>query len=355
MRPSNPPPPRAHEIRVPNPTTTQAPAQKTTWANVARAGLGHSTGPSTKKAAPPAPKAKGANTRTAVDTRLFLRLDYDHPHRLLAPAGVKSAVSEALGTAGNNITLVQRVKPGFALTAKDELSRKELLDSSEERRESGIELEPASNLVALQIATVPLRINTLTGSVFIKEKMVADEVTRVTKSVPFPVCPHGTSKPGAPYENWQALFLRESTSRPGFRLFDDSGAAKLFQPRRKIVQYNRCLGFHASRGCSRASACWNCGSKMHSETEWKAPTRCRNCGGPHRSESRYFKARPSKFGPVKKEQLAIIRKIEQKNHADFTPIRAAAGIAIQAIHGTKNDVYMSEGSGFGILESEEEV
>ena len=64
----------------------------------------------------------------------FLRLDYDHPHQLLAPAGVRSAVSEALGTAANNITLVQRVKTGIALTAKNELARKELLDSFVERR-----------------------------------------------------------------------------------------------------------------------------------------------------------------------------------------------------------------------------
>ncbi|CCU76350.1 EKA-like protein [Blumeria hordei DH14] len=67
-RPSNPPPLRAQEIKVPNPSTTQAPAQKTTWANLARAGLSYSSGPSTIQAAPPTQKAKGTNTRTAADT-----------------------------------------------------------------------------------------------------------------------------------------------------------------------------------------------------------------------------------------------------------------------------------------------
>ncbi|CCU76455.1 EKA-like protein [Blumeria hordei DH14] len=110
VRPSIPPSPRAQGIRVPNPSTTQAPAQKTTWANVAREGLVSSAGPSTKKAAPPAPKAKGANTRTATDTRLFLSLSQDHPHRLLAPVGITSAVTEALSTAANDITLVQGKK-----------------------------------------------------------------------------------------------------------------------------------------------------------------------------------------------------------------------------------------------------
>ena len=149
---------RAPEIWVQNPTTTQAPASKTTWAAVARAVLGRSAGPLTTKAAPPAPKAKSANPRTKVDTRLFLRLEYNHPYRLLSLAGVRLAVSQVLGTAADDITLVQRVKTGFALTAKNELARKELLDSTATRTESRINLEPASNLVAIQIATVLVKI-----------------------------------------------------------------------------------------------------------------------------------------------------------------------------------------------------
>ncbi|CCU74833.1 EKA-like protein [Blumeria hordei DH14] len=140
-----------HQFSMPSQATifrrglqkTQAPAQKTIRAKVARAGLCHSTGPSTKKAAPPAPKTKGTNTRIAADTRLFLRLAHNHPHRLLLPAGVRSAVEEVFGTAAKDITLGQRVKIGFELTAKNELARKELLDSSTSRRESGIKLEPA--------------------------------------------------------------------------------------------------------------------------------------------------------------------------------------------------------------------
>ncbi|CCU76024.1 EKA-like protein [Blumeria hordei DH14] len=354
-RPSNPLPTRAQEIRVQNPTTTHAPAPKATWATVARAGLGRSAGPSITKTAPPAPKAKSAKPRTAVDTRLFLRLAFNHPHRQLSPAGVRLAVSQVLGTAADDITLVQRVKTGFALTAKNELARKELLDSSISRRESGINLEPASNLVTFQIATVPVTINTLAGPSEITAKMVADEVTRVTKLVPFLVRPHGQCKPGAPYENWQALFPRESTPRPGFRLFNDSGAAKLFRPRRPIEQCKRCLGFHASRGCSRTPACWNCGSNMHSESECKALTRCRNCGGPHRSDSRACLARPSKSGPVPKEQLARIRQIQQGEFAKVARFRAAAKRAEEATMASTKDVSMAEGSGFGILESEEEV
>ncbi|CCU82299.1 putative effector protein [Blumeria hordei DH14] len=341
---SNPLPARAQEIRVQNPTTTHAPAPKATWATVARAGLGRSAGPSITKTAPPAPKAKSAKPRTAVDTRLFLRLAFNHPHRQLSPAGVRLAVSQVLGTAADDIKLVQRVKTGFALTAKNDLARKELLDSSISRRESGINLEPASNLVAFQIATVLVTINTLAGPIEITAKMVADKVTRVTKLVPFLVRPHGQCKPGAPYENWQALFPRESTPRPGFRLFDNSGAAKLFRPRRPIEQCKRCLGFHTSRGCSRTPACWKCGSNMHSESECKALTRCRNCGGPHRSDSRACLARPNKSGPIQQGEFAKVARF-----------RAAGKRAEEAIMASAKDVSMAEGSGFGILESEEEV
>ena len=73
------------------------------------------------------------------------------------------------------------------------------------------------------------------------------------------------------------------------------------------------------------------------------------------SSIRFCKARPSKFGPIKIEQLTIVRKVEQKNHADYALIKAVAEKAIQAIYGSKNDVCMSDGSGFRILESEEEV
>ena len=94
---------------------------------------------------------------------------------------------------------------------------------------------------------------------------------------------------------------------------------------------------------------------MHSEAKCKAPIRCRNCGGPHRSDSWLCEARANKFGPVKKEQLAIIRKVEQKRLADYARIKAAAEIVCEAIYGLKKDAYMPDRSGCGILESKEEV
>ncbi|KHJ30916.1 putative eka-like protein [Erysiphe necator] len=46
---------------------------------------------------------------------------------------------------------------------------------------------------------------------------------------------------------------------------------------------------------------------MHSEDFCMAPTKCRNCGGPHRSDSRKCLARATRNGAPTKEQLKIIR------------------------------------------------
>ncbi|KAI1005294.1 hypothetical protein K3495_g2928 [Podosphaera aphanis] len=63
---------------------------------------------------------------------------------------------------------------------------------------------------------------------------------------------------------------------------------------------------------------------MHSERECEAPTRCRNSGGPHRSESRNCQARPEWTGPLTKEQLTTIRQHAQREYAAVARVKAAA-------------------------------
>ncbi|KHJ32514.1 putative eka-like protein [Erysiphe necator] len=53
---------------------------------------------------------------------------------------------------------------------------------------------------------------------------------------------------------------------------------------------------------------------MHLVTDCKAPTKCRNCGGPHRSDSRNCLARPSRSGPVTKYRLKTIRQMSQREY-----------------------------------------
>ncbi|POS84088.1 hypothetical protein EPUL_002569 [Erysiphe pulchra] len=159
------------------------------------------------------------------------------------------------------------------------------------------------------------------------------ENTKVTSVTPKMVRLQGKSRPGAPYRSWLAHFIRDQAPRPGFRLFDESGVAVVNKPRQLIQQCKRCHGFHATRGCSRALACENCGSTMHAITKCKAPTRCCNCGVPHRSDSRNCLVHPSRSGPVRKDQRKKIKKTGQREYhaevmAKAAMIRAEAAAVV---------------------------
>ena len=56
---------------------------------------------------------------------------------------------------------------------------------------------------------------------------------------------------------------------------------------------------------------------------------------------------------MKKEQLAIIRQVEQRRFTEVARVRAAAKRVKEAIIASNKDVSMAEVSGFGVLESEE--
>ncbi len=77
---------------------------------------------------------------------------------------------------------------------------------------------------------------------------------------------------------------------------------------------------------------------MHAGQECKAPTRCRNCGGPHRSDYRKCLARLSGTSPESKEQLSIIRQCEQQEYAAVVRARAAAERAEVASDAASKDV-----------------
>ena len=204
--------------------------------------------------------------------------------------------------------------------------------------EFNAKFEEASNLVAFRIANVPVTMRTFGGVETVDADRISYEIYLKTHQFATQVRPHGTCRPGAPYRNWKALFARDSAPRAGFRILDESVVAAIHKPRRPIEQCKRCLGFHATRGCSRAPACRNCGSNMHSEDECKAHTKCRNCGG-----------------PVTKEQLAWTRHIEQGKFAGVGRARAAAKRAEETIIAAAKDVSTAEATGFGVLESEEEA
>ncbi|CCU79601.1 EKA-like protein [Blumeria hordei DH14] len=354
-RPANPNP-RAPEAR--SNTTPAVPVLpvKSTWVTVARNGLRQKAVPTVKAVPRPAAKAqKKEAPKAKVDKRLFLRLKKEHSWRQLSPAGLRQQLQNELDCFLSDACSIHRVRTGFAILTGNEKKREELLDVAPKFLDFGAKLEEASNLVAFRIANVPATVKTINRIDTVDDEWIALEIYRKTHKLPHQVLPHGTYRPGAPYRNWKALLTRDNAPRPGFRILDEAGMATIHKPRPPIEQCKRCLGFHATRGCSRAPACWNCGSNMHSEAECKALTRCRNCGGPHRSDSRACQVRPKKSGLVTKEQLAWIRHIEQGEFSKVARARAAAKKAEEAIIAATKDVSMAEATGFGALGSEEEA
>ncbi|CCU78249.1 EKA-like protein [Blumeria hordei DH14] len=348
--------PRALDARSTTIPTVPALPIKSTWATVARNGLRQRAVPTAKAVPRPTAKAQLKETsKVKVDKRLFLRLEKDHPWRQLSTSSVRTKLEYKFSYSSQEITSLHRVRTGFAMLAKNDTLRQEMLDASSKLASENVKLEASSDLVALQIPNVPVSIVTEHGPRAVDAGWVSTKILSTTGALPIQVRPHGTCRPGAPYQNWHALFSRDCAPRAGFRIFDESGMATIHKPRRQIEQCKRCMGFHTTRGCSRAPACWNCGFNMHSESECKALTKCRNCGGPHRSDYRDCQVRPRKSGPVTKEQLARIRHLDQGKFTVAARARAAAKKAEEAIVAAAKDVAMAEATGFGMLGSEEEV
>ncbi|KHJ35632.1 putative eka-like protein [Erysiphe necator] len=186
---------------------------------------------------------------------------------------------------------------------------------------SGAKLEPATQWTPLLIPTVPKTKNTLQGRKEISKLMLADEIERVWSVRPEAVKLYAYQKPDAPHRTWLALFTK--SLKPGFRVFDESGIFSIFKKQTPFEFYKRCNGHHSSKFYSRAPSCENCGSTMHTQDVCIAATRCRNCGGPHRSDSRKFLARPTRHGALTKEQLKVYRQAGDRKFQAAVRVRAA--------------------------------
>lgn len=129
------------------------------------------------------------------------------------------------------------------------------------------------------------------------------------------------NNPEAPHCTWLALFTK--APRPGFRVFEQSGLVRPFKKQRHLDFCKQCNRHHSAKYCSRAPSCGNCGSIMHCQESCRAPTKCRNCGGPHRSDSHRCLARPTRAGPPSKEQLKVYRQAGEREYQAFARARAA--------------------------------
>ncbi|CCU76400.1 EKA-like protein [Blumeria hordei DH14] len=201
---------------------------RSTWATVTRAGHQKSgaQAPANITSISAAPSARkpekklAASTTASKDDRIFLRLDANHEWRQLSPAGVREAVAKQTHCTPADVDQVQRVPTGFAICPKSPDAKSRLLEASSTFAQVEAKLEPPSDLVSLRVATVPVAVFGLEGRVEVTAEMVAAEILRVTSCTPDRVRIHGKTKLGAPYRSWAALFPRNASPKPGFRLFD---------------------------------------------------------------------------------------------------------------------------------------
>ena len=90
---------------------------------------------------------------------------------------------------------------GFAMIAKNDKIRQEMLDGSSKLANENAKLEASSNLVALQIPNVPVSIFTVRGPRAVDAEWVSIQITVTTGVQPIQVRPHETCRPGAPHLN----------------------------------------------------------------------------------------------------------------------------------------------------------
>ncbi|KAI0991435.1 hypothetical protein K3495_g16752, partial [Podosphaera aphanis] len=124
--------PSSRPTQVFEPVTVE-PVAKTSWAIITRRGQQKPVTPASSGRAPPKqPHPPRAPAKSAApsgqDERLFLRLGKQHEWRQFSPAGVREAVAQHLSIPPTTIEHVYRVPSGFALKAKDEETRQNLLD-----------------------------------------------------------------------------------------------------------------------------------------------------------------------------------------------------------------------------------
>ncbi|KHJ34645.1 putative eka-like protein [Erysiphe necator] len=255
------------------------------------------------------------------DKKLFVRLLLEHEWRNLFPAGIREVIVKKLMNSPSLIGKIKPVRSGFALSPCSTEARDTILNAGNALFLTGAKLEPATNWVSVLIPTVPSKIRKQHDEVEINSSLLSDEIERVCSVRPAHVKLYGRNKPEAPHRTWMAFFVKAPHS--GFRVFDESGISRSFKKQQPIEFCKRCNGHYPAKNYSRAPFCSNCGSTNHAVDSCMAATKCRNCGGPHRSDSRRCLARPIRSGAPTKEQLRIYRQAGDREYQAVLRARAA--------------------------------
>ena len=140
----------------------------------------------------PAAKAQHKETPTVkVDKPLFLRLKKDHPWPKLSTSSVRTTLEYSFGYYNQEITLLHRVRTGFAMLAKNDTIRQETLDGSSKLASENVKLEASSDFVALQIPNVSVSIFTVCSPRAVDARWVSAKIHSTTGALPIQVRPHG--------------------------------------------------------------------------------------------------------------------------------------------------------------------
>ncbi|POS83397.1 hypothetical protein EPUL_005622 [Erysiphe pulchra] len=182
--------------------------------------------------------------------------------------------------------------------------REDLLSAAGGLFMSGASLEPAPNWVPVLVPTVPKTIVTTDGQVEVSKSMLIDEIERVSSKRPALVKLYGTTNPEAPHRTWLALFSEAPGT--GFRAFYESGITKIFKKKQPIEFLLETARVRHLAGIA-ALLC----------------TLKTNCGGPHRSDSHRYLARPTRFGKPTKEQLKAYRRAGDREYQAVVRANAA--------------------------------
>ncbi|KAI0996157.1 hypothetical protein K3495_g12023 [Podosphaera aphanis] len=287
------------------------------------------------------PSNKEKTASTVSDKRLFIRLPIEHEWRKLSPAGIREVVVKTLMISPTLIGKIKPVHSGFALSPCSTEARETILNAGNGLFLSGAKLEEASNWISVIVPTVPLTIRTEQGEIEVSKSMLTDEIERVSSIRPAHVKFYGANKAEAPHRTWMAYFTK--APRTAFRVFDESGIARRFKKQQSLDFCKRCNGHHPTKNCSRAPSYGNCGSTNHLEDSCMAATKCRNCGGPHRSESRKCLACPTRTGAPTKQQMKTYRQAGEREYQAVLRSKAAEEAAAAA-ENSKSDLTNSQSS-----------
>ncbi|KHJ33839.1 putative eka-like protein [Erysiphe necator] len=264
---------------------------------------------------------KDSSSASALDKRLFVRISQEHEWRKLSPAGIREVIVKKLLISPSLFGKIKPVNSGSALSPSNTEARETILKAGNGLFLSGAKLEPASNWIPILILTIPSTIRLEQGQIDVNNTLLADEIERVCSVRPAHLKLYGRNETSAPHRTWIAYFTKAPPG--GFRAFDESGITRPFKKPQPLQFCKRCNGHHPAKNCSRAPSCDICGSTNDSGDTCMAATKCRNCGGPHRSDSRRSLARLTRSGAPSKEQMKVYRQVGNREYQAVLRAKAA--------------------------------